>query len=81
MAKSEALFNICNFLREDIKSSNIKDRVKITRTLKNNNSRSNYHKNKFAVVQHAFLYYSLLLFSVFCMTNVKLLLITPYKLF
>ena len=40
-AKSEALFNIYSFLEENIKSSNTKDRVKTTRTVKNNNNRSN----------------------------------------
>ena len=41
-AKSEALFNIYSFLEENIKSSNTKDKVKTTRTVKNNNNnRSN----------------------------------------
>ena len=40
-AKSEALFNIYSFLEENIKSSNTKDRVKTTRTVKSNNNRSN----------------------------------------
>ena len=40
-AKSEALFNIYSFLEENIKSGNTKDRVKTTRTVKNNNNRSN----------------------------------------
>ena len=40
-AKSEALFNIYSFLEENIKSRNTKDRVKTTRTVKNNNNRSN----------------------------------------
>ena len=40
-AKSEALSNIYSFLEENIKSGNTKDRVKTTRTVKNNNNRSN----------------------------------------
>ena len=41
MTKSEALFNTYSFLKENIKSSNTKDRVKTTRAVKNNNNRSN----------------------------------------
>ena len=33
-AKSEALFNIYRFLKENIKSSNTKDKLKLSRTLK-----------------------------------------------
>ena len=41
-AKSEALFNIYSFLKENIKSSNTKDKVKTTRrTVKNNNNGAN----------------------------------------
>ena len=40
-AKSEALFNVYSFLKENIKSSSTKDEVKTTRTVKNNNNRSN----------------------------------------
>ena len=40
-AESEALFNIDSFLKENIKSSNTRDRVKTTRAVKNSNSRSN----------------------------------------
>ena len=40
-AKSEALFDIYSFLKENIKLSNTKDKVKTTRTEKNNNNRCN----------------------------------------
>ena len=33
-AKSEALFNIFRFLKENVKSSNTKDKLKATRTVK-----------------------------------------------
>ena len=40
--KSETLFNIYSFLNENIKSSNTKDKVKTTRTVKKkNNNRFN----------------------------------------
>ena len=40
-AKSDALFDIYSFLKENIKLSNTKDKVKTTRTGKNNNNRCN----------------------------------------
>ena len=39
-AKSEALVNIYSFLK-NVKSTNTKDKVKTTRTVKNNNNKSN----------------------------------------
>ena len=50
-AKSEALFNIYSFLKE-----NAIDKVKTTRTVKNNNNRSNKQKTNFARAAHFFPY-------------------------
>ena len=50
-AKSEAVFNIYNFLKENIKSSNTKEKVKTTRTT-----------IATLLVEHTFLNISLLLF-------------------
>ena len=50
MAKREALFNIDSFLKENIKSSNTVDKVKM-RMVKNNN-RSNKPKTNFARAAH-----------------------------
>ena len=54
IAKSEALFNIYSFLKENIKLSNTRDKVKTTRTVKNNSNRSNWQKKKTLQVQHTF---------------------------
>ena len=48
-AKSEAPFNIYSFLKE-----NTIDKVKTTRTVKNNKNRSNKQKTNFARTAHFF---------------------------
>ena len=48
-AKSEALFNIYSFLKE-----NTIDKVKTTRTVKNDNNRSNKQKTNFVRAAHFF---------------------------
>ena len=86
-AKSEALFNIYRFLKENIESSNTKDKLKATRTVKTTTIDLISKKKKICTcstlfffliskkttlhVQQFFLYISLPLFYT---TNVKLLL-------
>ena len=57
-AKSEALINIYIFVKEIqnrvILKTITKDKLKATRTVKNNNNRSNLQKNNFARAAHFF---------------------------
>ena len=54
--KSETLFNIYSFLNENIKSSNTKDKVKTTRTVKKATTTIDLisQKNNFARAAHFF---------------------------
>ena len=53
-AKSEALFNIYRFLKENIKLSNTKDKLKATRTVKTTTIDLISKKNNFARAAHFF---------------------------
>ena len=64
-AKSEALFNIYGFLKENIKSMNTKDKLKATKTLKTTTI-DLISKKTTLHVQHTFLYISL---PLFCTTE------------
>ena len=64
-AKSEALFNIYRFLKENIKSMNTKDKLKATKTLKTTTI-DLISKKTTLHVQHTFLYISL---PLFCTTK------------
>ena len=56
ICKSETLFNIYSFLNENIKSSNTKDKVKTTRTVKKKTTTIDLisQKNNFARAAHFF---------------------------